>query len=965
MKAPTPERIPVSTYRLQLSGRYTLRDAAKLVPYLDQIGITELYCSPILAASPGSPHCYDICDHSRINPELGGEEGFAELAGQLKAHRMGFIFDLVPNHMGIDPSANHWWRDVLENGPSSQFATYFDIDWYPVKHELQDKVLLPILGDQYGVVLDQGQLQITFENGDVHLRYFDRDLPLNPRQLSILLRHNLEVLEKSLAHEDPHLTEFLSILFHLDHLPAYTRSDPSAIEERRREKEVAKRRLALLAEGSPRIRRHIKDNIRAFNGTPGDPTSFDLLHQLLEAQPYRLSFWRTAMHEINYRRFFDINELAAIRMEDPEVFEATHETVLRLIREGSVTGLRLDHVDGLFDPPAYFRKLHERCGPEHRIYTVAEKILSEGERLPEDWAVHGTTGYEFLNTLNSLYVHRATAHEFRKLYTRITGDRRIFVDVAYASKKLIVTTSMAGELNVLAHELNRISESDRHYRDYTLRSLQDALIEVVACFPVYRTYFDGESWDDFDRHNLDVAVDNALWRNPATEPSIFAFIREMLLPHPEPNLPEQEYRRRARFAMKFQQYTGPVQAKGMEDTAFYRHDPLLSLNEVGGDPGRFGITLEQFHVGNRDRLARYPLTMSATSTHDTKRGEDARARLNILSEIPTTWRETVMRWTRINAPARSPRGGEAVLERGDEYLYYQALLGAWPADCEGPPDRDFVNRMREYMRKATKEKKVRTSWINPSESYDEAVANFVEQTLTGTRSKPFLAQFLPFQSRVARLGMVNSLSQLILKITSPGVPDLYQGSELWDLSLVDPDNRRPVDFAARARQLERMLPVLEHPSVNTAVPVVTEMLDHWRDGRIKQYLTSAALRFRKQHARLFQFGEYLSLFASGKGSDHVVAFVRRLGPTTVLVVAPRLVTTLVGFEGGHPLGSSVWGDTRIQIPNEWAAKSYRNVFTGETITPPEAGEGASIGIGDVLRVCPVSMLAPEGQEERK
>jgi (1->4)-alpha-D-glucan 1-alpha-D-glucosylmutase len=964
MPAPLPSRLPVSTYRLQLNGQFTMPDAAAVVPYLDQLGITDLYSSPILAARPGTTHGYDICDHSRINPQLGGDAGLDELAAQLQSHQFGYILDFVPNHMSIDETQNLWWRDVLENGPSSPFAHYFDIDWEPVKSELRGKVLLPILGDQYGNALDTGQLQIDYHGGDFWLRYFDHNLPLNPRHLPILFRYDLNVLQAEMPVNDSHLGEFLSILVHLDHLPAETTTDPGLVAERQREKEVAKRRLATLLEESPRIRRHIEDNIRRFNGKPGDAASFDLLHELLEAQPYRISFWRTAMHEINYRRFFDINDLAGIRMEDRGVFQNAHELVLGWIRQGIVTGLRLDHVDGLFDPAAYFRQLHESCGETCRIYVVAEKILSPGERLRDDWAIHGTTGYDFLNTVNSVFVDRAGAHEFRKLYTRIRGTPGVFSEVAYASKKLIVATSMASELYILAHDLNRISESDRHYRDYTLSSLQDALTEVVACFPVYRTYFHSTGWDEFDLRNVEVAIQTALRRNLAMEGSIFQFIREMLLPERKLKLSEQQYERRMRFAMKFQQYTGPVQAKGLEDTAFYRYGPLVSLNEVGGDPGYFGISVQEFHQANRERLERFPLSVLATSTHDTKRGEDARARLNILSEIPKTWREMVTRWARINSSARTPVRGDMAPDRSDEYLYYQALLGAWPADCGDHPEADFVKRMRQYMHKATQEKKVQTSWINPSADYDAAVANFVEQTLAGTRSKPFLAQFLPFEQRIAFLGMMNSLSQLILKIASPGVADFYQGAELWDVSLVDPDNRRPVDFAVRASQLEQMLPLLCDSSPRfDMTAAVTEMLEHWTDGRIKQFLTAAGLRFRRQHSDLFLRGDYVPITVAGKHADHVVSFARTLGQDVVLAVAPRLVATLVGPEGRWPFGQSVWDDTELELSGASQPGSYRNLFTGAELTLPPENRGR-VGVADVLGVCPVALLASSGLAPR-
>ncbi|MBS1825681.1 MAG: malto-oligosyltrehalose synthase [Acidobacteria bacterium] len=935
-----PDRLPVTTYRVQLGPHLKFDAAADHAAYISRLGATELYCSPILAASPGSSHGYDTCDHSRINPEWGGDDGFARLCSALRALDLGLVLDFVPNHMGIQADANRWWRDVLENGPSSPYAQYFDIDWSPVKDELQSKLLLPILGNQYGVDLDAGRLRVEMVDGDFRLRYYDHILPLNPRQLCLLLRHDMDRLPLRFAPSEADLTEFLSILFHLDHIPAYTASEPDSIAERQREKEVAKKRLAGLLHSSAEIRRHVESNVELFNGTPGNAASFDLLHALLEAQPYRLSFWRTAMHEINYRRFFDVNELAGIRMEDPAVFHETHRLILKLIRDGAITGLRLDHVDGLFHPAAYFGLLNRRMRPS-RIYLVAEKILSENEELREDWEVHGTTGYEFLNLLNGIFVDRGNANEFRKLYARFTGTKRSWTEVVYAAKKLIISNSMASELNVLAHELNRISESDRHYRDFTLPSLREALTEITACFPAYRTYFHHGQSDAFDRRNVEEAIERALRRNPAMEPSIFAFIREMLLPRESASQSRAEYERRVHFAMKFQQYTGPVQAKGLEDTAFYRYGPLLSLNEVGGHPGSFGVTIGQFHRANQERLRTHPLSMICTSTHDTKRGEDVRARLNVLSEIPQQWRDAVTQWARINASARTRIDGAPAPDRSDEYLYYQTLTGAWPAAAEHP-SQEFAARITQYMNKAVKEKKVHSSWVNPNEAYDEAVARFVHQTLLGTRSAPFLAAFLPFQRLVPQRGMIHSLSQVVLKATSPGVPDFYQGTEVWDLNLVDPDNRRAVDFAALSAQLDDMQPWLASHDPRVMELAFEQMLAHWQDGRIKHFLTAAVLRFRRQFRTQFLRGTYVPLQATGPQADAVVGFARSFEDWSAVVVCPR-----------RQLQPDGLNETRVRVP----PGAYRNVFTQQfTICDAEG-----VSLDELFRVCPVALLHAQGE----
>ncbi|MGH7857602.1 MAG: malto-oligosyltrehalose synthase, partial [Candidatus Binatia bacterium] len=573
-------RVPASTYRIQVHRGFGFADVRAIVGYLARLGISDLYLSPYLAARPGSTHGYDICDHSRLNPELGGEAAYASLLSELAQRDMGHLLDFVPNHMGIDPASNRWWRDVLENGPSSPFARFFDIDWEPVKQEIRNKVLLPILGDAYGLVLERGELRLEYAEGALRLRYFDHDLPINPRSAPRLLRHDVERLKEALGEDHPSYREFLSIATELQNLPAYTESLAERIAERQREKEVARERLQRLVDSESAVREHLERCIRTFNGTPGDPASFDCLHDLLEAQAYRLAYWRTAFHEINYRRFFDINDLAGLRMEEPDVFEATHGLVLRLVREGKITGLRLDHLDGLFDPLAYLRRLRESVGP---LYVIAEKILSSGERLPDDWPIEGTSGYEFLNELAGVLVDPTGAKPLRRLYATFTGRTAPFAIVMYVGKKLITQTALSSELNVLAHALNRISEDDRRSRDFTLEALREALREVVACFPVYRTYVGAGGPREEDRRTIDQAIERARRRNPAMEPSIFGFLREVLIPDAE-RLDPPEVERRLGFAMRFQQYTGPVQAKGLEDTAFYRLNVLLSLNEVGGDP---------------------------------------------------------------------------------------------------------------------------------------------------------------------------------------------------------------------------------------------------------------------------------------------------------------------------------------------------------------------------------------------
>ena len=929
---------PRSTYRLQLNHRFGFEHARALVPYLARLGITHLYCSPILTARPGSLHGYDTCDHARINPELGGEDGFRKLAEELRQRGMGVIVDFVPNHMCADAKHNAWWRDVLANGPSSAYSRYFDIDWDPVKPELKQKVLLPILGAPYGEVLESGQLRVEFAGGRFGLHYWEHELPLNPRQVRLILRHRLEELRAAAGEDSPVLAEYLSILFQLDNLPPYTVTDLEERQERQREVEIARRRLQELAQASEAVARHVQRNVEEFNGSPGEAASFDLLHELLEAQAYRLAYWRTALHEINYRRFFDINELAALRMEDDEVFEETHRLLLALVAEGLVDGIRLDHVDGLYDPALYCQRLRESTGPE--FYIVVEKILSGNEPLDSQLGVDGTTGYGFLNTLSRLFVAPENEEVMRRIFERATGLTRRFAEVVEQCKKLIIGTSMASELNVLAHELNRMSEGNRRDRDFTLLSLQEALRETVAAFSVYRTYLSPRHGpSDADRQAVAEAVERAVRSNPALESSIFAFIQRHLLPEPQPGEDPDWFARRLRFAMKVQQYTGPVQAKGVEDTAFYRHGPLMSLNEVGGEPDGWEGAVERFHASNLRRQEQLPYAMITTATHDTKRGEDARMRIHVLSEVPDHWRARLQQWSKANAAWKKLVHGRPAPDRADEYIYYQSLLGAWPLRA---PDANFAGRMRTYMAKAVKEAKVHTSWVNPSNEYDSAISEFVHATLLGPGSAVFLRSFAPFASLVAFFGAINSLTQLTLKLASPGVPDFYQGGELWDLSLVDPDNRQPVDFETRTRMV-----------TGCGAPV-QDSWQHWNTGEIKLRLTSAGLQARRAFPKLFVEGSYEALVAEGPAAEHVVAFSRRFQGQWLVAMGLRKGARLVGFRAEPPHWAERLTGTSIRLP-EGAPARFQDLFTGQVLE----GANSRFEPSQALATLPCALLLSE------
>jgi (1->4)-alpha-D-glucan 1-alpha-D-glucosylmutase len=945
---PASPRIPLATYRLQLGPLLTFDDAAALVPYLVALGISDCYVSPFFETSSDSSHGYDVSDHNRIREELGGESAFIRLSDTLRQHGLGLLVDLVPNHMGIARNRNRWWVDVLELGPSSPYAHVFDIDWDPAKRELAGKVLLPVLGDQYGIVLERGELRLELTDGVFTVCYYETVLPIAPSSYSRILGHRIEELAASLEPSHPGLLELKALITWFAALSP--RPDPNREQPRGRppDKAAGVERLASLLRQSPEVQTFLDETIRRFNGTPGDPRSFDLLDELLGEQAYRVAFWRVAGEEINYRRFFDINQLAAIRMEDPGVFAETHRLVFRLVGAERVTGFRVDHPDGLYAPAEYFQRLQRECvrarGVDGPFFIVAEKILSPSESLPQSWPIAGTTGYEFLNLLNGIFVDRSQARAMEHLYARLIKERPPFGEVVYASKRLVMQTSMSSELNMLANRLNAISETHRSSRDFTLGSLLDALTEIIANFPVYRTYVgeDPQGVSEGDREFIARAVAQAKRRSPLTSPSIYDWIQDILTLRFPPWAQEPERREQLEFAMRFQQITSPVTAKGYEDTALYRFNRLVSLNEVGADPSRFGTPVTEFHAAMVERQRTYPHGLSATSTHDTKRGEDVRARINVLSEIPDEWRRRVSVWRKLNRSHRTTVDAQPTPGANTEYLIYQTLVGAWPIGIE---------RFRAYLLKAIHEAKSHTSWINPNTRYNDAITRFAEAILDPVRSLPFLENFVPFQARVAHYGAFNSLAQTLVKITAPGVPDFYQGSELWDLNLVDPDNRRPVDWQLRRHMLEELTRAADAAPDRAAF--ARKLADGRDDGRVKLYLIRQALACRNAHATLFGDGEYRPLESRGPLAEHVLAFGRVAKGTIALTIVPRLLARR-GFEQ-LPLGKSYWGEeTWLPVPPD-VGPSLVNPLTGERLT---VDRGALL-LAEVFTSFPVALLVNE------
>jgi (1->4)-alpha-D-glucan 1-alpha-D-glucosylmutase len=975
---------PASTYRLQLHAAFGFEQAAALVPYLDALGVSDLYLSPVLAAVPGSMHGYDVVDHGRLNPELGGEAGYEKLAAACRARGLGLLLDYVPNHMGIG-RWNAWWMDLLENGPSSVWAKAFDVDWAPVKAELAHKVLVPILGGQYGEVLENGELQLMRDGGALLLCYYDHRFPIAPRQVPLVLRHRLELLKRDAGPADVHVQELESICTALEKLAPRVDASPESVAERAREKEVAKRRLASLCEASARVRDFVDENVRIFNGTPGDPRSVDLLDDLLDAQAYRLAFWRVAGEEINYRRFFDVNGLAALRMEEPDVFAEAHRLVLELVVSGKASGLRIDHPDGLYAPSPYFRRLQasylvalaradamrrgepldaeteaallERMFAELEagrfekppLYVVVEKVLVAGEKMPDGWEVDGTTGYEFLAAVNGLFVDREHERAFDVLYARLTGRREDFREVAVAKKRLVMSSSMASEVNVLAHRLNRISETNRRTRDFTLNELTRAIVEYVSLFPVYRTYVTRRAEVDArDRAYVESTIARARRRSAMIDPSIFDFLRDVLLQRYPDTLDPAERAEWLEFTLKLQQVTGPVTAKAVEDTAYYTYTRLVSLNEVGGEPRHFGTPPEELHALLAERRARFPGSLSATSTHDTKRSEDVRLRIDALSEIPSEWRHAIARWSRLGRRHLGRVDGMNAPDRSDEHLLYQTLVGAWPDEglaIGTPAHADFTRRIQAYMLKAIREAKNHTSWTNPNADYEQAVSSYVAAVLATEKLAEELAALA---TRLARAGRLSSLAQVALKLAAPGVADVYQGTELWDLSLVDPDNRRPVDFDRRRRVLEALDAALRAgPEARAALARELAAPERLAGGEAKLHLLREGLRLRRTHREVFLEGSYVPLEAHGRHAAHVFAFARVLGDRAVVCAVPRLVLRLL--ETGER--AFAW-DAELPLPS--GLPPFLDVVTGERRAGPVVPAATLFG------TFPVALLATEG-----
>ena len=929
-------RIPVATYRLQFNPDFGFDAATAIAPYLAELGVSDIYASPILTPRHGSQHGYDVVDAHAISPELGGMERFELLSQVLREQGIGWVQDIVPNHMAFD-SQNRVLVDVLENGPDSLYHDFFDINWNHLYEGIRGRVLAPFLGKFYGNCLESGELQLRYSEQGLAVHYYDFRFPIRIESYYRLLTYDLGRLRALLERTHPHFVKFLGVLYLLKYIP-------SGEEGRERYDQISfiKQMLWELWNGSPEVREFIEENIRVFNGEAGNPGSFDLLDSLLDEQFFRLSYWKVGNEELNYRRFFTINDLISLRIEDSKVFDFTHELILKLVAEGKISGLRIDHIDGLYDPAQYLHRLREQVP---YVYLVVEKILEHGEELPVSWPCQGTSGYDFLGVINGLFCQPDAEAEFSRTYHSFIGNTTSCEMLIDHNKRMIVDKHLAGDIDNLAHLLKRISERYRYASDFTLYGLQVALIEILVLFPVYRTYIDRTGSSRADQEYIRQVIAQARLNIPNFRNEL-DFIERFLRLELDEHMATEDKDQWLHFIMRLQQFTGPLMAKGVEDTVFYVYNRLLSLNEVGAGPLQFGIDLDEFHAFNQHRVACWPHAMNASATHDTKRGEDVRARLNVLSEMPDEWERHLREWHEINLSRKVQIGDRLAPENDDEYLLYQTLLGAYPFDLADYPT--FIERVKAYLIKATREAKVHTNWLEPDSAYEDALLAFAERVMESGKDNLFLQAFLPFQRRIQHHGILNGLSQTLLKLTAPGVPDFYQGTELWDLSLVDPDNRRPVDFERRGA----LLKALQNRASGNLPQLIMELLAMPEDGQIKLFMINRALQARQAEPELFQHGAYQKLTVIGSLKGHVVAFARELGERRALVVVPRFPSSLVK-DGEYPLGEAVWHETRV-LPPAGSRLRWHNVLTGQTVQGEEA-----LWLREVFQHFPVALLVNE------
>lgn len=983
--------IPFSTYRLQLNRDFTIRQAQAVLPYLSALGIDAVYTSPYFQARPGSLHGYDGTDPRRFNPEIGSAEEFESFYRRVKELGMKHLMDVVPNHMGIIGNNNPWWNDVLENGPSSAYAHYFDINWgQQNKAYLTNRVLIPILGDHYGRILENQEIHLMFSGREFTVGYAEHVFPVAPQTYPLILNHDPGAFEP-LAYGEPQLIEsFRKLVRSFDELPVPTVNTGKSAVERAQQQLAAKDELARLYAAHAPVREHIALQMQCFNGTKGDPESFELMHQLLKSQAYRLAYWRVASEEINYRRFFDINDLAAIRIEDKEVFDDYHQLVFRLIDQGKVDGIRIDHPDGLYDPERYFDCLQTRYvagrvakalggdgsgneleiaqleahaakwleshqGEERKpLYVVTEKILDRQETLPINWDVHGTVGYDFLNDLDGLFVDSDNRTHLDDWYHTLLDAEIDLDELIYTKKKEFELVHMPSEVRNLANLLDAISEKNLRYRDFTLNHFTEAIHEIIACFPVYRTYISPRTQrvSERDRRYISIAIEKAKSKTPALPYDLYEFLRRILLLELTSEMTAENERLYRNFILRFQQLTGPVMAKGFEDTVCYIYNRLISLNEVGSDLSHFGTSAQEFHRHNIERLKQWPGSLLASSTHDSKRNLDVRMRIHAISEIPKEWQKMNRRWMLANEKHKTIIEDKLIPRPNLEYFIYQTLLGVWPA--EDPDEAEFnqlQERLQSYVLKAIREAKMHTNWVNPDLDYEAAVSRFISAILDRSERNSFWEHFLPFQRKIHRAGMLNELAGIALKLGSPGVPDTFQGDEIWNYCLVDPDNRRAIDFNLRRELLEGIRSDVRRDGL---LKSACRYWDHASDGRVKLFVLWRGLMLRKQYPEMLLSGLYVPLAVEGEKEQHVVAFARVYKRQIAIFIAARFGATLTKSRTGAG-AESFWKDTRIVFPKDWRLPGvgFQDLLSGRHW---DRLDESALKVSDALDCLPCAIL---------
>ncbi len=949
-------RIPAATYRLQFTPDFGFNQARAIVAYLAQLGISDIYASPVFAARSGSQHGYDVVDQNRLNPELGTPAEFEALMDEVQKHGMGWLQDIVPNHMAFS-NQNPYLMDALEHGPSSAYSDTFDIDWTSFHADLNGRVLAPMLGSDYRECLTGGELQLGYGANGLTVNYYSLQLPICLGAYADFFAHDLFELEKAIGQEAgdrDRYAEFTGLLKAIE-----TEVLPLAGEARSQAAIEIKQQLWALFEASDEIRAFVEKNLVTFNGVAGNDKSFSLLDSLLKQQFYQLSHWKVASEKLNYRRFFTVNELICLNAQHPYVFDQTHGLIQRLVKEGKMTGLRVDHIDGLYDPLKYLSQLTEKTG---HVYTLVEKILEAVEKLPNDWPIQGTSGYEFLTYVNRVFCQPESEVAFSKLCEKFTGLEDNYEQLFLEKKRLLAESELVGDIDNLAHLLVQVAElmGESHSGE----CLRLALKEIMIAFPVYRSYISEKEGSEKERSEKDECYIQAaiatVRENDSEKGAGFleslAFIENVLLLENVEELSDEVRSQRLHFIMRMQQFTGPLMAKGIEDTLFYVYNRFTGLNEVGGAPGEFGLSVQDFHAYNQYQQAHWPQNLNASSTHDTKRSEDVRSRLSVLSELPEKWKAQVMAWQEMNAGKKQASQSQPIPTANDEYFLYQTLVGAYPFD--EAEFSSFKERVQAYVLKAGREAKVNTNWTSINEAYEKGYADFIDALLDSSsesgQENAFLESLRRFQTDVKKYGVYNALSQLLIKIASPGVPDFYQGSELWDLSLVDPDNRRPVDYDKRSQ----LLADIHSQWQSDPAALVQDLLHGWEDGRLKLFLAYRGLGARQKFSTLFVKGDYMPLKVMGTHADRVIAFARHWEGQVVVAIAPRFFTGLVS-SAAVPIGTEVWGDTAVELP---AAQQFAwtNLLTNRSVEMR-----LPVLVGSLCEQLPIALLVGEQTAENK